>query len=426
MKSNYKKLGQFIQDVSVKNKNLNVELLLGVSITKRFIPSIANTIGTDMSKYKIVKRDQFAYGPVTSRNGEKISVALLAEDECLVSTSYTVFEIVDKEQLDPEYLMMWFRRSEFDRYARYMSHGTVRELFGWEEMCDIELPIPCIEKQREIVREYNVVNNRIVLNEQLTQKLEDTAQAIYKQWFVDFEFPIPKEYAKLIGKPDLNGKPYKSSGGEMQYCDDLEQEIPIIFTYSKLNELISHKKGNAFKSSDYVEDGVKIVKVSNFSDKTVSGSTCNCIEYSRKNEFKSYVLTHGDILISTVGSWPSNPASVVGQVVKVPKNMDGSLLNQNIVKLKPKEDAFQNTLMLALSRKVFSEYVVSGAQGSANQASVTLEHLLSYPLIQGDKDTRLSFSRIVKPLDLHRSNIEEENISLFETRKILLKKLAKA
>lgn len=426
MKSNYKKLGQFIQDVSVKNKNLNVELLLGVSITKRFIPSIANTIGTDMSKYKIVKRDQFAYGPVTSRNGEKISVALLAEDECLVSTSYTVFEIVDKEQLDPEYLMMWFRRSEFDRYARYMSHGTVRELFGWEEMCDIELPIPCIEKQREIVREYNVVNNRIVLNEQLTQKLEDTAQAIYKQWFVDFEFPIPKEYAKLIGKPDLNGKPYKSSGGEMQYCDDLEQEIPIIFTYSKLNELISHKKGNAFKSSDYVEDGVKIVKVSNFSDKTVSGSTCNCIEYSRKNEFKSYVLTHGNILISTVGSWPSNPASVVGQVVKVPKNMDGSLLNQNIVKLKPKEDAFQNTLMLALSRKVFSEYVVSGAQGSANQASVTLEHLLSYPLIQGDKDTRLSFSRIVKPLDLHRSNIEEENISLFETRKILLKKLAKA
>ncbi|WP_201556188.1 restriction endonuclease subunit S [Psychrobacter immobilis] len=156
MKSNYKKLGQFIQDISIKNKNLNVGLLLGVSITKRFIPSIANTIGTDMSKYKIIRRDQFAYGPVTSRNGEKISIALLDEDECLVSTSYTVFEIVDKERLDPEYLMMWFRRPEFDRYARYMSHGTVRELFGWEEICDIELPVPTIEKQREIVQEYNI------------------------------------------------------------------------------------------------------------------------------------------------------------------------------------------------------------------------------------------------------------------------------
>ena len=95
MRSNYKKLGQFIKDVSVKNKALEVELLLGVSITKRFIPSIANTVGTDMSKYKIVKQHQFAYGPVTSRNGEKISVALLEEDKCIVSTSYTVFEIVD-------------------------------------------------------------------------------------------------------------------------------------------------------------------------------------------------------------------------------------------------------------------------------------------------------------------------------------------
>ncbi|MFA0349994.1 restriction endonuclease subunit S, partial [Vibrio sp. 10N.222.55.C6] len=132
---------------------------------------------------------------------------------------------VDTERLDPEYLMMWFRRSEFDRYARYMSHGTVRELFGWQEMCDVELPIPSIEKQREIVREYNVVNDRIALNEQLTQKLEDTAQAIYKQWFVDFDFPISKEYAESIGKPELEGKPYKDSGGSLCWNDLIEGEL---------------------------------------------------------------------------------------------------------------------------------------------------------------------------------------------------------
>ncbi|MEZ9136968.1 restriction endonuclease subunit S [Vibrio breoganii] len=229
MRSNYKKLGQFIKEVSVKNKDLSVELLLGVSITKQFIPSIANTVGTDMSKYKVVEHHQFAYGPVTSRNGEKISVALLGEEKCIVSTSYTVFEIVDTERLDPEYLMMWFRRSEFDRYARYMSHGTVRELFGWQEMCDVELPIPSIEKQREIVREYNVVNDRIALNEQLTQKLEDTAQAIYKQWFVDFDFPISKEYAESIGKPELEGKPYKDSGGSLCWNDLIEGELPSIW-----------------------------------------------------------------------------------------------------------------------------------------------------------------------------------------------------
>lgn len=426
MRSKYKKLGQFIKDVSIKNKALEVELLLGVSITKRFIPSIANTVGTDMSKYKIVKRHQFAYGPVTSRNGEKISVALLEEDECLVSTSYTVFEVIDTEKLNPEYLMMWFRRSEFDRYARYMSHGTVRELFGWEEMCDVELPIPSIEKQREIVREFNVVNGRIALNEKLTQKLEGTAQAIYKQWFVDFEFPISKEYAESIGNPELEGKPYKSSGGDMGYCEELALDIPIGFNYSNLGELISYKKGNAFKSSDYVEGGIKIVKVSNFNCRTIDGENCQHIESSRIDEFKKYQLIQGDILISTVGSWPSNPASIVGQVVKVPKNMDGTFLNQNVVKIRAKKGTCQNTLMQELSRKKFSDYVISGAQGSANQASVTLEHLFSYLVIQGEGNTELIFSRVVNSLDTHRSNLEEENISLFATKNIILKRLAKA
>lgn len=427
MKSHYKRIGDYVTQIKLKNKDGAISLLRGININKYFMPSVANIIGTDLSKYRVVKKNQFAFNPMHVGRDEVLPISMLeSNNPIIVSPAYIVFKVKNEEILLPEYMMMWCKRSEFDRNAWFMTDNSVRGGFSWADFCEMTIPIPSIEKQREIVREYNIVKDRILLNDQLIQKIDVTAQAVYKQWFVDFEFPIPKEYAKLIGKPDLNGKPYKSSGGEMQYCDDLEQEIPIIFTYSKLNELISHKKGNAFKSSDYVEDGVKIVKVSNFSDKTVSGSTCNCIEYSRKNEFKSYVLTHGDILISTVGSWPSNPASVVGQVVKVPKNMDGSLLNQNIVKLKPKEDAFKNTLMLALSRKVFSEYVVSGAQGSANQASVTLEHLLSYPLIQGDKDTRLSFSRIVKPLDLHRSNIEEENISLFETRKILLKKLAKA
>jgi len=196
MKSNYKKLGQYIQQVSIKNSDLKVTNLLGVSITKEFIPSIANTIGTDMSKYKVVKKGQFTYGAITSRNGDKISIALLEEDEAIVSTSYTVFEVIDEKKLLPEYLMMWFRRAEFDRYARYMSHGSTREAFGWDEMCDVELPVPSIEKQREIVKEYKSITDRIKLNEQLNQKLEETAQAIYKEWFVDFE----DEHYTLIGE----------------------------------------------------------------------------------------------------------------------------------------------------------------------------------------------------------------------------------
>ena len=184
--TDYKRLGDYIREVNVRNRELKVTNLLGVSISKEFMSSIANTIGTDMSTYKIVKRRQFAYGPVTSRNGDKVSIALLdGYDDAIISQAYTVFEVTDHELLLPEYLMMWFRRPEFDRYARFHSHGSAREIFDWDELCDVMLPIPSITRQREIVEEYATLTNRILLNNQMIQHLEATAQALYRKTFVD-------------------------------------------------------------------------------------------------------------------------------------------------------------------------------------------------------------------------------------------------
>lgn len=192
----YKKLGDYIQQVNNRNRDLQVDTLLGVSITKKLIPSIANTVGTDMSTYKIIKKRQFAYGTITSRNGDRLSIAISDQyDKALVSQIYIVFEVIDDNKLLPEYLMMWFSRPEFDRYARFHSHGSTREAFDWEDMCEVELPVPCIEKQREIVAQYQAVANKIKVNEQICVKLEATAQTLYKQWFVDFEFPcLPSGY----------------------------------------------------------------------------------------------------------------------------------------------------------------------------------------------------------------------------------------
>ena len=185
-KGEMKRLGDYIREVDVRNRDLEVTKLLGVSISKEFMPSIANTIGTDMSSYKVVEPRQFAYGPVTSRNGDKVSIALYKDDEkAIVSQAYTIFEVKNKQELLPEYLMMWFRRSEFDRYARFKSHGSAREIFSWEEMCDVELPIPPIEQQQKIVSEYEAITRRIRLNEQIITKLEETAQTLYRKMFVD-------------------------------------------------------------------------------------------------------------------------------------------------------------------------------------------------------------------------------------------------
>jgi type I restriction enzyme S subunit len=188
MRSNYKPLGKYIQLVDERNTTLEDLPLMGLSVSKVFFPTIANLIGTDMKTYKIVYRNQFTYIADTSRRGDKIAIALNDRfDKMLVSQAYTPFEIKDRNELDPEYLMMWFRRPEFDRYARFKSHGSAREIFDWEEMCNTLLPVPHIDKQREIVKEYNVIQNRIALNQQLIQKLEETAQAVFNSYFENKE-----------------------------------------------------------------------------------------------------------------------------------------------------------------------------------------------------------------------------------------------
>lgn len=146
--------------------------MLGVSVQKQFIPSIANTVGTDFSKYKVVKKGQFTYIPDTSRRGDKIGIALLEDyEEGLVSNVYTVFEVIDENQLMSEYLMLWFKRPEFDRYARFKSHGSVREVMDWDEMCKVELPVPPIEKQRSIVKAYQTITDRIALKRKVNENL---------------------------------------------------------------------------------------------------------------------------------------------------------------------------------------------------------------------------------------------------------------
>lgn len=187
MKSNYKQLGQFIRQVDVRNAAGKEENLLGVSVQKTFIPSIANTVGTDFTKYKVVRRGQFTYIPDTSRRGDKIGIALLSDcDEGLVSNVYTTFEVIDKNELLPEYLMLWFSRPEFDRYARFKSHGSVREVMDWDEMCKVQLPVPPISVQRDIVKAYQSITSRIALKQQVNDNLEAAALSIYKCFFVDY------------------------------------------------------------------------------------------------------------------------------------------------------------------------------------------------------------------------------------------------
>ena len=186
MKSNYKPIGNYIKRVEHRNRDLKVTRLLGLSMTKEFRETTSNIVGTDMSVYRVMSKYQFACDFMSPIRVNKLPVVLKLDDEPnLVSPAYPVFEIKDRNELDPEYLMMWFRRTEFDRYATFKCDAAIRGGYEWTELCETLIPVPGITKQREIVKEYNAIQNRIALNQQLIQKLEETAHAIYREWFVE-------------------------------------------------------------------------------------------------------------------------------------------------------------------------------------------------------------------------------------------------
>ena len=253
MKEGYRLLGDFIRQVDVRNTDGKEENLLGVSVQKMFIPSIANTVGTDFTKYKVVKRGQFTYIPDTSRRGDKIGIALLTDyDEGLVSNIYTVFEVKDENELLPEYLMLWFSRPEFDRYARFKSHGSVREIMDWDEMCKVELPVPSIEKQRSIVKAYNTITDRIELKRKINDNLEAVLAASHSKMFFSKDTPEHSKLGELMtfgngkSRPKTDGPiPVYGGNGVLSYTDHHNIENAVLIG-----------RVGAYCGSVYLEQGI--------------------------------------------------------------------------------------------------------------------------------------------------------------------------
>lgn len=349
-----KRLGDYIRPVDVRNRDLKVERLLGISVTKEFIPSIANTIGTDMSSYKIVYPKQFVYIADTSRRGDKIAIAYLKENEepALVSAIYTIFEVVDTNALDPEYLMMWFRRPEFDRYARFHSHGSAREVFDWEEMCEVQVPVPAIEKQREIVAEYNTLATRIETNKKLIATLEQTAQTLYRHTFVDNIDPnnLPQGWRMgTVGEfcecntdnassKDLKGIiKYLDSGSvtennfeSLQVLDSTFDEIPSRAKRKvKSNDIVYSTVRPNLRHYGLIKFDVENVVVSTAFAviRSVNKNISNELVYMWLSDLKVVEALHGVAEMSKA-TYPSiTPDDIMNVKIAVPEQLDFSELN---------------------------------------------------------------------------------------------------
>jgi len=369
MEKEYKILGNYIRLVDERNRDLAVTKLLGVSISKKFIPSIANIVGTDLSNYKIVRTGQFAYGPVTSRNGEKISIAYLDEEDCIISSSYTVFEVENKEELDPEYLMLWFSRPEFDRYARYKSHGSVREIFDWNELCMVELPVPDIEKQRNIVKAYKTITDRIALKQKINDNLLDSVQAIFRSWFVDydpFDGVCPSNWE--TGCVEDIAEFFDSMRKPLSSLERTDMER--IYPYYGAVSIVDYV-------DDYIFDG----------------------EYLLVSEDGIYVVDeNGHPLIQHISGkfWANNHAHI----------------------LKGKSGFNEDSLYLFLANTNMAPIVTGAAQPKINQAN-----LKSFPITIPDSETMLKFNNIIQPFFDQRLTNESEIKKLEALQSLLLTRL---
>lgn len=214
----YKTIEELVTRVDERNNDGIVSELIGVSIDKCFIKSVANTNGTDLSKYKIIRKNDFAVSLMQVSRDGKIPVARLEEyEEAIMSPAYPIFRVKDNNIILPEYLEMWFKRPEFDREAAFIAVGGVRGSMPWEEFAKMKLPVPPIEKQRKIVNAYKIVTDRIALKQKINDNLVATLQIIYKKMFLESQNTyITKPLADLCSKIGSGATP---KGGKAAYFD---------------------------------------------------------------------------------------------------------------------------------------------------------------------------------------------------------------
>ena len=356
----YKRLGNYIREVNVRNRELKVTELVGLTIDKAFIPSVANVIGTDLSNYKVIQKEQFACSLMQVSRDGKMPIAMFEEDEAIMSPAYPMFEVVDKTMLMPQYLMMWFSRSEFDREASYYAVGGVRGSLTWEDFCNMQLPIPSITRQREIVSEYETLTNRIRLNNQMIQHLEATAQALYRKMFVD---NIDKE-----NLPD---------GWRMGTLGEVAE-----FKYGKLAD--KHTRSSKFPYP--VFSGYAIIGYTN--------------EYTLK-EPTIVIIARGD--------------AGTGRICISPKEC---FLSNLSIAIETKDAAIKDYLYYHL----LDSDTMSLRSGSA-QAQITINNVKSFEIMIPAKEVCMSFSQKVEAL-YHAIEIKKQEIEkLTELQSLLLAKM---
>ena len=378
MKSNYEPLGKHIRLVDYRNSEEVTSTVLGISIDKEFMPSVANVIGTDLSRYKLISKGLFACNPMHVGRDERLPIALYEKDSpAIVSPAYFMFEIIDRDVLNEEYLMMWFRRPEFDRECWFMTDGSVRGGITWDDLCRIKLPVPSYARQCEIVESYRAITNRIALKRAENDNLEATIQAAFDKAFHDAGVSLPETIIK-------------------------QNKVPQGWTDATVGDFASVQTGpfgSQLHNEDYVESGTPIITVEHMDGKYIAHRNLPLVSQNDVDRLRKYDLHTGDIVFSRVGS--------VHRAVMVSQHEDGWLFSGRCLRVRPYDPNTGSYFLWWFNQPVIRQLVTASAVG-ATMPSINTSILNSIRIVFPQKDIVTQFCKMADGLiEIIATNLEE-------------------
>ena len=371
MKSNYDVLGNHIRLIDRRNSDLITEQVLGINIDKFFMPSVANVIGTDLSKYKLIQKGNFACNPMHVGRDERLPVALYTSDDpAIVSPAYFMFEIIDKSVLNAEFLMMWFRRAEFDRVCWLHTDGSVRGGITWDDLCRLEIPVPPIDEQISIVKSYKAITERIEIKKQINDNLEAQLRAYHTEFVANDELSNP----------------------------------------GKLKDVCTMQYGYT-ETATLENVGPKFLRITDIAQSFIDWNTVPYCPIS-KQDYEKYVLREGDVVVARTGATVGVAKMMYG---RIPDAVFASFL----VRIKPLDEEYKYYFGLAITSSDFLDFVQTNAGGSAQpQANPPL--LGEYELPIPPKERLQDFNSVAQSFLKTMESNEIEISQLKELQKTLL------
>ena len=388
MKSNYDILGNHIRLIDTRNRESITDRVLGINIDKFFMPSVANVIGTDLSKYKLITKGKFACNPMHVGRDERLPVALYDEEEpAIVSPAYFMFEVIDNSILNEDYLMMWFRRPEFDRICWLHTDGSVRGGITWDDICRLELPIPPIENQLEIVNSYKAITERIALKQKINDNLEETAQSLFQEQFAAFynenELPDGYSIATLDSLCSIKGGKRLPADGELL-------DTPTAHPYIRVRDLGSNRYVCLTNQFQYIDE-------------------------ETHSAISRYIVNTNDIVISIVGT--------IGLIGKIHTSLNNANLTENCVKLANIHTVTPDYLYYTLCYKKQIKEIELLTVGAV-QSKLPIYNIQSMKILVPPAEVIEDFQH---KFDIFNEQIEANTIEiqrLYELQSVLLAKLA--